>query len=182
MRELHDVYNITLPCETLLVADSMIGQDSINIAKEFSKNIPITGIFLTRVDGDARGGTALSMSQITSCPVKMIGTGEKISDIDYFDPDHIAKSILGMGSIIKIVEKASRNIQKKDAETIRQSIQNGKFTMDDFLIHIRQVRKIDNFSLLINSIPGIQQIKKKLSQNEFNDATIAHQEAIILSM
>jgi signal recognition particle subunit SRP54 len=94
---------------------------------------------------DARGGTALSISEITGCPIKMIGIGEKIDDVDLFEPEDIAKSILGMNNIIKVVEKASKNIQKKDAESISKSIQNGTFSMNEFLIHIRQIRKIDNF-------------------------------------
>ncbi|HAI31483.1 MAG TPA: signal recognition particle protein, partial [Thalassospira sp.] len=131
MSEVAQVRDAVNPVETLLVTDAMTGQDSVNVAKEFAEKVGITGIVLTRVDGDARGGAALSMRQITGCPIKMIGIGEKIDEMEAFHPDRIANRILGMGDVVSLVEKAAENIKAEDAEKMAKKLRKGQFDLND---------------------------------------------------
>lgn len=180
MQELKDIEKIVNPIETLLTLDSMTGQDAINVAKNFSEKINITGSILTRVDGDARGGAALSLKMSTGCPIKFIGNGEKIDDIEIFHPDRIANRILDMGDVITLVEKAAENIDQLDAEKMAARLQQGEFDLNDLLSQINQMKKMGGISSMLKFIPGMKKLGDKA--NDVSDDAVKKQEAIILSM
>ena len=180
MQELKDIEKIVNPIETLLTLDSMTGQDAINAAKNFSEKINITGSILTRVDGDARGGAALSLKMSTGCPIKFIGNGEKIDDIEIFHPDRIANRILDMGDVITLVEKAAENIDQLDAEKMAARLQQGDFDLNDLLSQINQMKKMGGISSMLKFIPGMKKLGDKA--NDVSDDVVKKQEAIILSM
>ena len=180
MQELKDIEKIVNPIETLLTLDSMTGQDAINVAKNFSEKINITGSILTRVDGDARGGAALSLKMSTGCPIKFIGNGEKIDDIEIFHPDRIANRILDMGDVITLVEKAAENIDQLDAEKMAARLQQGEFDLNDLLSQINQMKKMGGISSMLKFIPGMKKLGDKA--NDVSDDVVKKQEAIILSM
>jgi|TARA_B110000093_G_scaffold176662_1_gene212457 signal recognition particle subunit SRP54 len=180
MQELKDIEKIVNPIETLLTLDSMTGQDAINVAKNFSEKIDITGSILTRVDGDARGGAALSLKMSTGCPIKFIGNGEKIDDIEIFHPDRIANRILDMGDVITLVEKAAENIDQLDAEKMAARLQQGEFDLNDLLSQINQMKKMGGISSMLKFIPGMKKLGDKA--NDASDDAVKKQEAIILSM
>ena len=180
MQELKDIEKIVNPIETLLTLDSMTGQDAINVAKNFSEKINITGSILTRVDGDARGGAALSLKMSTGCPIKFIGNGEKIDDIEIFHPDRIANRILDMGDVITLVEKAAENIDQLDAEKMAARLQQGDFDLNDLLSQINQMKKMGGISSMLKFIPGMKKLGDKA--NDVSDDVVKKQEAIILSM
>lgn len=180
MQELKDIEKIVNPIETLLTLDSMTGQDAINVAKNFSEKINITGSILTRVDGDARGGAALSLKMSTGCPIKFIGNGEKIDDIEIFHPDRIANRILDMGDVITLVEKAAENIDQLDAEKMAARLQQGEFDLNDLLSQINQMKKMGGISSMLKFIPGMKKLGNKA--NDVSDDVVKKQEAIILSM
>ncbi len=146
MKEVADISALAKPQETLLVADAMTGQDAVNVAKAFNDRLAVTGIVLTRVDGDARGGAALSMRAVTGRPVKLIGVGEKFDALEPFHPDRIASRILGMGDIVSLVERAAETIEKEDAEKLAAKVRKGQFDMDDLLSQLRQLRKMGGLS------------------------------------
>ncbi len=170
------------PLETILVLDSLTGQEAVNVASDFAKAINITGSILTRVDGDARGGAALSMKYITDCPIKFMGVGEQVEDLEKFHPERIANRILGMGDIVTLVEKAAETVDQEDAEEMAKKLQKGEFDLDDLLSQIRQMKKMGGISGMMKFIPGLSNLSDKISQNTNPDNSIAQQEAIILSM
>ena len=180
MQELKELESIVEPIETLLILDSMTGQDAINVAKNFSDKIKLTGSILTRVDGDARGGAALSLKMTTGCPIKFIGNGEKIDDIEIFHPDRIANRILDMGDVVTLVEKAGENIDNQEAEKMAERLQQGEFDLNDLLSQINQMKKMGGISSMLKFIPGMKNLGDKA--NTVSDDAIKKQEAIILSM
>ena len=180
MTELSDLEKIINPLETLLTLDSMTGQDAVNVAKNFSEKISLTGSILTRVDADMRGGAALSLKIVTGCPIKFIGNGEKIDDLEIFHPDRIANRILDMGDVVSLVEKAAENIDQQEAEKMAERLQQGQFDLNDLLSQINQMKKMGGISSMLKFIPGM----KNMGNNNSNvsDDAIKKQEAIILSM
>ncbi|MDA9614012.1 signal recognition particle protein [Pelagibacteraceae bacterium] len=180
MQELKELESIVEPIETLLILDSMTGQDAINVAKNFSDKIKLTGSILTRVDGDARGGAALSLKMTTGCPIKFIGNGEKIDDIEIFHPDRIANRILDMGDVVTLVEKAAENIDHQEAKKMAERLQQGEFDLNDLLSQINQMKKMGGISSMLKFIPGMKNLGDKA--NTVSDDAIKKQEAIILSM
>ncbi len=170
------------PTETLLVADSLSGQDAVNVAREFHARLSITGIVLTRVDGDARGGAVLSMRSVTGCPIKFMGTGEKLDDLEAFDAERVAGRILGMGDVVGLVEKAAQGVDKAEAEKVAKKALKGGFDLEDLESQLSQVRGMGNLDGLLGMIPGIGKMKKQMAQANIDDKAIAHQQAIIRSM
>jgi signal recognition particle subunit SRP54 len=182
MLELAAVRDATLPSETLLVADAMTGQDAVNVAKSFNERVGVTGIMLTRVDGDARGGAALSMRAITGKPIKFVGTGEKIDALEPFHAERIAGRILDMGDVVGLVEKAAETIDQQEAEKLAAKMQKGSFDLDDLAGQLRQLRKMGGMSGMMGMLPGVGKIKKQLGEAKVDDGMIRRQEAIISSM
>ena len=182
MNEIATIHEITSPSETLLVADSLTGQDAINVAKSFKKRIDITGIALTRIDGDARGGAALSMRSATNCPLKLLGTGEKLEDLEDFHPDRIASRILGMGDVVSLVEKAKEEIDQKEAEKIEEKIFKGQFDLDDLKSQFKQMRKMGGMSGLLTMLPGVAKAKANMNAANLDENILIKQESIINSM
>ena len=182
MAEVAQVRDVSEPVETLLVADAMTGQDSVNLATEFNEKVGLTGIVLTRVDGDARGGAALSMRAVTDCPVKFMGTGEAMDALEVFDAERLAGSILGMGDIVGLVEKAQQVVEEEDAERIAKKMLKGQFTLEDMAEQLRHVKKMGSLEGLMGMMPGAQKIKNQLGDADINDKLLVRQEAIILSM
>ena len=182
MVELEGIKSISKPVETLLVADALTGQDAVNTASAFMSRIGITGIILTRLDGDARGGAALSMRQVTGCPIKFAGVGEKLDALEAFDPARMAGRILDMGDVVALVEKAAEAIEEEEAMRMAQRMAKGKFDLNDFLTQIRQLKKMGGVGGLLGMLPGIGKINKQLAAAGVDDSLIKKQEAIILSM
>ena len=182
MDEVAEVSKVTTPVETLLVADAMTGQDAVTIAKEFDEKVGISGIVLTRIDGDARGGAALSMRAVTGKPIKLMGTGEKLDGLEPFHPDRIASRILGMGDVVSLVEKAAETIEQEDAEKLAKKIQKGNLDLEDMLSQLRQLKKMGGLGSLMNLLPGVGKMKKQMAQANVDENMIGRQEAIILSM
>ena len=180
MDELDNIKNEVNPNEILLVIDSMMGQDAINVITGFNDKLPLTGVILTKLDGDSRGGVALSVRHLTNVPIKFIGTSEKLDGLELFDPERMAGRILGMGDIVSLVEKATEVIDEKEAEKTAKRMQQGKFDLEDFLSTMKQVRKLGPLEKLIKMIPGAQ--KMGLTNIEIDPKQIAHIEAIVLSM
>lgn len=182
MDELKLIYTKLNPIESILVADSLTGQDAANIAKTFSETINITGSILTRIDGDGRGGAALSIKTITGSPIKFIGTGEKIDQLETFHPERIANRILGMGDIISLVEKASENIDQEEMESLAKKMSKGSFDLEDFAKQLKQMGKMGGVSGIMSMLPGISKAQKLMAENKISDDLISHQIAIINSM
>ena len=182
MTEVSQVRDAAEPLETLLVADAMTGQDSVNLAQEFNKKIGITGIALTRVDGDARGGAALSMRAATGCPVKLMGTGETMDALEPFNAERLAGSILGMGDIVGLVEKAQQVVEEEDAERMAKKMLKGQFTLEDMAEQLAQVKKMGSLEGLLGMMPAAQKVKSQMADADIDDKLLARQEAIILSM
>ena len=182
MAEVADVRDIAAPAETLLVADAMTGQDAVTVAGSFHDKIGITGIVLTRVDGDARGGAALSMHAVTGQPIKLMGVGEKIDALEAFHPERIASRILGMGDVVSLVEKAQETIEREDAEKLAAKIQKGSFDLDDMAMQLRQMRKMGGLSGLMGLLPGVAKLKGQMKEANVDDGMLGRQEAIISSM
>jgi signal recognition particle subunit SRP54 len=182
MREVAEVSKAVDPAETLLVADAMTGQDAVTIATEFREKVGITGILLTRVDGDARGGAALSMRMVAGCPIKLIGVGENVDALEAFHPDRIAGRILGMGDVVSLVEKATETIEIEEAEALAKKIEKGRFDLEDLLKQLRQLKKMGGLDGLMALLPGVGKIKKQMAQANIDPDLIKRQEAIILSM
>lgn len=179
MQELKDVKKSVKPHEILLVVDSMIGQDAVNIAETFEAQVGIDGIVLTKLDGDTRGGAALSVKKVTGKPIKYIATGEKLSDMEEFHPERMASRILGMGDVLSIIEKAEENFDLSEAEKLEKSIKKNKFDLDDYLTQLRQMKKMGSFSSILKMLPGIG---NQLSNVEIDDKELARIEAMICSM
>jgi signal recognition particle subunit SRP54 len=182
MLEVAAVRDATHPTESLLVADAMTGQDSVNVAKSFAERIGLTGIVLTRVDGDARGGAALSMRAVTGRPIKFMGTGEKLDALEPFHAERIAGRILGMGDVVSLVEKAAETIDREEAEELAKKLQKGGFDLDDLAAQLKQLRKMGGMGGVMGMLPGINKIKKQLDEAKIDDGMIKRQEAIISSM
>jgi signal recognition particle subunit SRP54 len=182
MTEVKQISDLAKPKETLLVADAMTGQDAVNTAKAFNERLAVTGIVLTRVDGDSRGGAALSMRAVTGRPVKLIGVGEKFDALEPFHPDRIASRILGMGDIVSLVERAAETIEKEEAEKLAAKVRKGQFDMDDLLSQLRQLRKMGGLSGLMGMLPGAMQAKAAMSKAKIDEKQLKRQEAVILAM
>jgi signal recognition particle subunit SRP54 len=181
MDELVQVHRLANPIETLLVADAMTGQDAVQVANSFRAAVPLTGIVLTRVDSDARGGAALSMRAVTGCPIKLLGTGEKLDGLEDFHPSRIADRILGMGDIVSLVERASEAVDKAEAEKLAAKMQKGQFDLEDLASQFRQMRKMGGVASLLGMIPGLGKMAGQLNAGDA-EKTIKRQEALILSM
>ncbi|MBE1237003.1 signal recognition particle protein [Phaeovibrio sulfidiphilus] len=182
MAEVAAVRDLVKPRETLLVTDAMTGQDAVNVAAEFQEKVGITGIVLTRVDGDARGGAALSMRAVTGVPIKLLGMGEKMDELDSFHPRRVAGRILGMGDIVSLVDKAAQTMEMEEAERLAKRMEAGKFDMDDLLVQLRQIRKMGDIKGIMGLMPGISKMQRQMAEAKIDDKLIVRQEAIILSM
>jgi len=179
LKELHQYIN---PNETLLVADSATGQQAVSVAKHFDEAIGITGIILTKLDGDARGGAALSMRAVTGKPIKFIGEGEKLDQLGVFHPDRMASRILGMGDVVSMVETAAENIDEEEAMNAAKRLQSGKFDFNDFLDQMKMLRKLGPLDGLLGMLPGFSKIKKQIPEGAFDETRMNRMEAIVLSM
>lgn len=182
MSELKKLNEVIKPVELFLVADALTGQDAVNIAKEFAAKVNITGVVLTRIDGDGRGGAALSIKHIVDRPIKFVGVGEKIDDLDIFYPDRVAQRILGMGDVVSLVEKASEVADQEKMKKTAQNIQKGSFDLNDFLEQINQISKIGGLNSLLGMLPGVNKLQKNISNSVANSNLLAMQKAIIQSM
>ena len=182
MKEISFIKKEVSPSEILLCVDALIGQDGINIAKVFNDALSLTGIVMTRVDGDARGGSALSMKASIGVPVKFLGSGEKIDDLELFFPDRIASRILGMGDIVSLVEKAQEKIDEAEASRLAERMMSGQFTFEDMLAQFKQMKKLGSIGGIMKFLPSIGGIVEKLQSAGMNDDMMRKQEAIILSM
>ena len=182
MLEVAEVKAATNPHEVLLVADSLTGQDAVNTAKAFDNRVGITGIVLTRIDGDGRGGAALSMRAVTGKPIKLLGTGEKWDALEDFHPERIANRILGMGDIVSLVEKAAQTIDAEKAQKIAQKMKKGEFDLEDLAEQIKQMQKIGGMSGVLAMLPGIGKLRNQIAEANLDDKILKRQHAIILSM
>ncbi len=182
MRETEEVRDIASPHETLLVADALTGQDAVNLARTFNERIGITGIVLTRIDGDGRGGAALSMRAVTGRPIKLLGTGEKLDGLEDFHPERVAGRILGMGDVVSLVERAAETIDHEKAQAIAKKMVKGQFDLEDLAEQLRQMQKIGGMSGVLGFLPGIGKIKKQLDSANLDDKLLKRQGAIISSM
>jgi signal recognition particle subunit SRP54 len=182
MDEAARIKALAKPIETLLVADAMTGQDAVNVGRAFNERIGVTGIVLTRMDGDARGGAALSMRAITGAPIKLIGVGEKLDALEDFHPDRIASRILGQGDVVALVEKAAQVVEEEEAQKLAAKMQAGTFDLDDMRNQLKQLRKMGGLSGVMGLLPGAQKVKAQLANAKLDDKVIARQEAIIGSM
>ncbi len=182
MGELIQVRDLAKPHETLLVADALTGQDAVTIAKHFHDHIGVTGIILTRIDGDGRGGAALSMRHITGQPIKYMGVGEKLTAFEPFHPERIASRILDMGDVVSLVERAAEAIDQKDAEQMAKRLAEGKFDFNDLLSQMKNMKKMGGLGGIMGMMPGMGKIKDQLQDAKLDDTLLKRQEAIILSM
>tara|TARA_B100000700_G_scaffold7422_1_gene7923 strand:- start:230 stop:1105 length:876 start_codon:yes stop_codon:yes gene_type:complete len=182
MSELKEITSISKPSEILLVADAMTGQDAVVTAKTFKEAVNISGLVLSRADGDARGGAAISMRHVTQCPIKFLGVGEKQEEIELFSADRFARRILGMGDVVGLVEKAEEAIEKEDAEEMMKKMTSGQFSMNDLLKQLRQIKKMGGMNSLMGMLPGFGKLQRQMATANMDDKVISHQEAIILSM
>jgi signal recognition particle subunit SRP54 len=179
MKEIGEIRRIADPVESLFVADAMSGQQAVEVAKEFDTTVGITGVILTKFDSDARGGAALSLKSVTGKPLKFIGTGEKVEDLEPFYPERIASRILGMGDVVSLVEKAQETIDVKDAEKLQKKIESATFTLEDYLDQFRRLKKMGSVQSIIEMIPGA---KGMISEDDIDAKEMTREEAIILSM
>ncbi len=180
MDELEDIRKAVSPEEILLVIDAMMGQDAINVIEGFNNKLPLTGVILTKLDGDTRGGVALSVRHLTNVPIKFIGTSEKMDGIDLFDPERMAGRILGMGDIVSLVEKVQSEVDEKEALKAAKKMQNGKFDLEDFLSQMKQIKKLGPLENIVKLLPGAS--KLGLNNVKIDPKQLSHIEAIILSM
>ena len=182
MSEIKQIKDITNPSETILVADSLTGQIAVNVAKEFDTAVNLSGIILTRVDGDARGGAALSMKHITGKPIKFIGVGEKITDLETFHPDRLANRILGMGDVVTLVEKAQQDLSDEKIKETEEELKKGMFSMDSYLAQLRQMKKMGGMEGVMSLMPGASKIKAQMDNASIDERMLVENESIILSM
>ena len=182
MSEIKQIKDITNPSETILVADSLTGQIAVNVAKEFDTAVNLSGIILTRVDGDARGGAALSMKHITGKPIKFIGVGEKITDLETFHPDRLANRILGMGDVVTLVEKAQQDLSDEKIKETEEELKKGIFSMDSYLAQLRQMKKMGGMEGVMSLMPGASKIKAQMDNASIDERMLVENESIILSM
>ncbi len=182
MEELQQVKKLSQPIETLLVGDALTGQDAVNIAKEFNTQVGITGIILTRIDGDSRGGAALSMKHVSNCPIKFVGVGEKISEFEQFYPERIASRILGMGDVVSLVEKAIEAVAEEDTKAMEKKLRQGRFDMNDLAKQLSTLRKLGGVGGFMAMLPGMGKLKEMVNESDVDDKRIKRVEAIISSM
>ena len=182
MSEIKQIESIINPTETFLVADSLTGQVAAEVAKEFKNTVNLTGIILTRADGDARGGAAVSMKYVSQVPIKFLGIGEKIDNIEVFHPDRIANRILGMGDIVTLVEKAAQDLGEENIKKAEENLKKGSFSMQDYLTQLRQMKKMGGIEGIMSFMPGVSKIKSQMDQAGIDEKIITQNEAIILSM
>ncbi len=182
MDEVAAVRSVSEPHEVLLVADAMTGQDSVTVAKNFNERVGLTGIVLTRVDGDARGGAALSMRAVTGCPIKMIGVGEKLDEFEPFHPDRIANRILGMGDVVSLVEKVSETVETEKAEKLAKKLKKGEMDLDDLADQLDQLQKMGGLGGIMGMLPGVAKAQKQMAEANIDETMIRRQRAIISSM
>ncbi|HUF54332.1 MAG TPA: signal recognition particle protein [Dehalococcoidia bacterium] len=181
-KTLRDLQKLLEPTEVLLVADAMTGQEAVNAAEQFNETIPLTGLILTKVDGDARGGAALSIRAVTGIPIKFFGIGEKADALEPFYPDRFASRILGMGDMLSLIEKAKEQITDEEAESLTVRMKKGELTLDDFLQQYQRLKNMGPISNLLSMVPGLSQIKKQLNTDEMDESYFKKVEAIIYSM
>ena len=182
MSEVQSIRFATHPAETLLVVDAMTGQDAVNTARAFNEALGVTGIVLTRMDGDARGGAALSMRQVTGAPIKLTGSGEKLDALEDFYPERVASRILGMGDIVGLVEKAGETIDEEEAEKLARRMMRGKFDLEDYASQLRQIAKMGSLSGILGMLPGIGKMKAQIDEAKLDTSVLKRQAAIIGSM
>jgi len=182
MNEIKEIKSVANPIETILVADSLTGQVAVNVAQEFKKAVDLTGIILTKVDGDGRGGAALSMKFATNTPIKFMGIGEKIEELDVFHPDRIANRILGMGDVVSLVEKAAQDLDEEKIKKTEENLRAGSFSMEDYISQLRQMKKMGGMEGVLSMLPGVSKIKKQMDNANVDENIIKVNEAIILSM
>ena len=182
MSEIKQIEEVIKPTETILVADSLTGQVAANVAKEFGNTVKLTGIILTRADGDGRGGAALSMKHVANVPIKFLGIGEKIENLEIFHPDRIANRILGMGDIVSLVEKAAEDIDEEKLKEAEETLKKGQFSLDDYLTQLRQMKKMGGIEGVMSFLPGVSKLKSQMDQAGVDEKIITQNEAVILSM
>ncbi|MDC3005453.1 signal recognition particle protein [Candidatus Pelagibacter sp.] len=182
MNEIKQIETIINPAETILVADSLTGQVAANVAKEFKNTVNLSGIILTRADGDGRGGAALSMKYVAEIPIKFLGVGEKIENFEVFHPERIANRILGMGDIVSLVEKASEDLDQENLKKTEEKLKKGQFSMEDYLSQLRQMKKMGGIEGIMSFLPGVSKIKSQMDQSGIDEKIITQNEAVILSM
>ena len=182
MDEMKAVSGVAAPAETLLVVDALTGQDAVNVAKSFGEQVPLTGVVLTRMDGDARGGAALSMRAVTGKPIKFVGTGEKLDGLDVFHPSRVAGRILGMGDVVSLVERAAETIQQDEAEAMAAKMAKGQFDMDDLRAQLGQMRRMGGMGALMGMIPGMKKAQAAMAQSGVDDRILIRMDAMIGSM
>ena len=181
MQELEQVRLVTRPADVLLVVDAMTGQEAVRVAEGFNTRVPLTGLIMTKIDGDARGGAALSVRQVTGVPIKFLGTGEKLPDLEPFQPDRLASRILGMGDVLSLIERAQESISEDDARAMEKKLQEGEFDFEDFLEQLKQVKKLGPITDLLGMIPGMGRMMKEIDPREA-EGSLKKTEAIINSM
>ncbi|MFL2665556.1 MAG: signal recognition particle protein [Dehalococcoidia bacterium] len=182
MNELKEIHKVIDPNEVLLTLDAMTGQDAVNSGKEFNKHIPISGIILTKMDGDARGGAALSMKSVTGIPIKLVGTGEKSDQIEIFYPDRIASRILGMGDVETLIEKAQKEFDVDQVKNLENKIKKNQFDLNDMLQQFQSIKKMGSMTDLLGMVPGLGSLKGKINPNDMSDDKMKKAESIIYSM
>ncbi|MBQ7572954.1 MAG: signal recognition particle protein [Clostridia bacterium] len=182
MKELQDIKSALNPTEILLVVDAMTGQDAVNVAKTFNEQLDVTGVILSKLDGDTRGGAALSVKQVTGKPIKYSSVGEKLTDLEPFYPDRMASRILGMGDVLTLIDKAQEAIDQKDAIELEKKIRKQEFNLDDFLQQFKQIRKLGSLSSILGMVPGVDAKMLENVDSEENEKKLKHTEAIIQSM
>jgi signal recognition particle subunit SRP54 len=182
MEEMKAVSAVSNPAEVLLVVDSLTGQDAVNVAQSFTEEVPLTGVILTRMDGDARGGAALSMRHVTGKPIKFAGTGEKLDAIEPFHPGRVASRILGMGDVVSLVEKAAAVVDQEDADRLAKRMMKGQFDMNDLRTQLKQMQNMGGLGMLAGMMPGMKKAKQAMAQSGVDDKVLVHMDAIISSM
>ncbi|XHS02788.1 hypothetical protein ACFB49_44090 [Sphingomonas sp. DBB INV C78] len=182
MEEMKAVADVSQPHEILLVVDSLTGQDAVNVAKSFSEQVPLTGVVLTRMDGDARGGAALSMRAVTGKPIKFAGTGEKLDGLEPFNPSRVAGRILGMGDVVSLVEKAAETIKVEEAEALAAKMAKGLFDMNDLRAQLAQMSRMGGLGALAGMLPGVKQVKQAMANGAVDDKILVRMDAMITSM
>jgi len=182
MSEIKQIESIINPSETILIADSLTGQVAANVAKEFKSTVNLTGIILTRSDGDGRGGAALSMKYVADVPIKFLGVGEKIENFEVFHPDRIANRILGMGDIVSLVEKAAEDLDEEKLKKTEEKLKKGQFSLEDYLTQLRQMKKMGGIEGIMSFLPGVSKVKSQMDQAGVDEKIITQNEAVILSM
>ncbi|MBB2160197.1 signal recognition particle protein [Gluconacetobacter sacchari] len=182
MAEVREIRAETSPAETLLVVDAMTGQDAVNTARAFNEAVGVTGVVMTRMDGDARGGAALSMRAVTGAPIKLTGSGEKLDALEEFHPERVAGRILGLGDIAGLVEKAADTLDHEESEKIALKMMQGKFDLDDYAAQIRQIAKMGSLSGILDMLPGMGKVKQALGDKDLDTSVLKRHQAIISSM